>query len=103
MAGKKRIDELDSPAGTPDPTTEPPAVESAGPPPGDYCILVNQSKGPLSCPLRTGRNINLGPRVKGLNIHRSEPILKKDRTEILFTWNRLGKLGFENVQGGADA
>ncbi len=83
-----------------------PAVEegSAGrmpAPPSDYCILVNYRKHPLNCPLRSGRHANLGPMVHGMSINRSEPVLKKDRTDILFKWQKMGWLGFEDVGGDA--
>lgn len=95
MAGKKqKLEE----------TAEVPAVEGpqaaaetalAGPPLTDYCILVNSTKMSLSCPLRSGRHVNLGPRVTGMDINRSGPILKTERTDILFQWEKKGWLTFE--------
>lgn len=77
---------------------------SAGPMPGpttDYCILVNLTKSPLNCHLRNGKCVNLGPKVAGMDIHRSEPVLKRLRTDILFTWEKKGMLAFEAIGGDA--
>jgi len=118
MAGKKKNEDPgpvaeDIPAvdGNPPPLT-PPAeggesstAEAAptGPPDGDYCILVNLTKDPLDCALRSGINVPLGPRVRGLNIHRSKPVLKKERTPLLFKWEKQGRIAFEPVPGGESA
>lgn len=71
------------------------------PPPSDYVIIVNLTKSPKQCPLRTGRSVSLGPRLPGQSIHKSAPILKKDRTDILFQWEKKGVIAFEAPEGGA--
>lgn len=104
MAGKKKTEEENvEQAFQPAEGQEAGPEVPTGPPPTDYVILVNNTKMPLSCPLRSGRHVNLGPRLPGRSINRSEPILKAERTDILFLWEKKGWLTFEQINPGGNA
>ena len=99
MASKKRttIEPEELNGAQADAAAESPS--SSARPSTDYVVIVNLSRGQIQCPLANGRTVNLGPRMVGKEIHRSEPILKKLITPVLRTWERKGIVALEG-QGG---
>jgi hypothetical protein len=106
---KKKADEAQNPAESPsiegglsaesaaEPQSEP--SSAAGRPITDYVVIVNLTKMTIPCELRNGRSVNLGPRVPGMKIHKSEPILRGLLTPEIYLREKKRMLALEPAGG----
>lgn len=94
-AAKKRAKEKDDTAAVERETA--PAPTYSGPDPS-MTIIVNRLKSPLDVPLRDG-NIRLGPWLPGMNIHKSDPVLKKRLNAATRNMVKRGMIGLETPGG----
>jgi hypothetical protein len=62
-------------------------------------VIVNLTKQALQPALRNGKTVNLGPRVPGMKINRSEPILRRLLTPEIDQMKRKGMLALEPAGG----
>jgi hypothetical protein len=109
---KKKADESLNPSAEPQEGLNPPEapfteggqsgeepVTAAGRPITDYVVIVNLTKMTIPCELRNGRSVNLGPRVPGMKIHKSEPILRGLLTPEIYLREKKRMLAIEPAGG----